>query len=573
MIRRWWFILLLLGSSLPYHAMADNEVSLISAMSRTYSFRHASGQEATFEIKVANLSPTKSVAIHYQALDGTWKDVEANYVGVTGDEKELWRASFHLCTAVNSFQCPEVTATDLKFAIRLRANGQEYWDNNSGANYYIGKDDGYLLSSAYHLMVHRKGEFHCSTADATCQLSGGQILLQNFAPLKTVTVVYTTDEWQTSAEQQAEFYDTTYTHPLGRFTNPGVQGGELWWFTLEGIPRGATNLKYFVKYNFGAGDSIDNNFAQNYRLAIPDFPTVYVRGTHNNWRAEYPNMTKITRFNGDVYWQGTFDFTGHAILERFKFDIDAINNPWSWSYGDFDNDGRNWSGIADRDGFDIKILGGPGMYEITLEDDSHAYQVRKLDDMQTPQAARTVVFIGAEIDEDETALLRGGIDWTYSLIERFTDCSVTEEAKWNCAIPMHHRILPLDPARAYDWYLDWHGAEEFQGDVQGTPLVWTTSDSGHETNVLEDGEGFTPFNQWGENYWMLDATMDCTHAPQDSEGNRWFELKLFIANGDGWEEDIDQYGAPYQSNNHFAQCGKINVYNRGADDALIFDIN
>lgn len=55
---------------------------------------------------------------------------------------------------------------------------------------------------------------------------------------------------------------------------------------------------------------------------------------------------------------------------------------------------------------------------------------------------------------------------------------------------------------------------------------------------------------------LLDVQMDCSKTV-----NGWFELKAYVKNGQGWEGDIQQSGAPYASNNHFAQCGKINKFN------------
>ena len=43
----------------------------------------------------------------------------------------------------------------------------------------------------------------------------------------------------------------------------------------------------------------------------------------------------------------------------------------------------------------------------------------------------------------------------------------------------------------------------------------------------------------------------------------WFEFKTYIKNGAGWEANVSQSGTPYTSGNHFAQCGKVNVFQRG----------
>ena len=106
--------------------------------------------------------------------------------------------------------------------------------------------------------------------------------------------------------------------------------------------------------------------------------------------------------------------------------------------------------------------------------------------------------------------------------------------------------------------------------AQGSPLDWTTNvwppSWGTERTVAVDGYGTTPLNTYGQHYWLLDVDMDCSRTV-----NGWFELKSYISNGPGWEGDVAQSGAPYSSKNHFAQCGRINVFDRGSSNAIFAD--
>jgi alpha-amylase len=118
------------------------------------------------------------------------------------------------------------------------------------------------------------------------------------------------------------------------------------------------------------------------------------------------------------------------------------------------------------------------------------------------------------------------------------------------------------PWKANEQYLDWYGVESGQSSAaEGTPADWTVdtwpSDWGATRTVAADGFGEEPLNLWGAHYWMLDVEMDCNRT-----ANGWFELKTYISNGPGWEADVSQPGAPYASGNHFAECGKINVFRR-----------
>lgn len=76
--------------------------------------------------------------------------------------------------------------------------------------------------------------------------------------------------------------------------------------------------------------------------------------------------------------------------------------------------------------------------------------------------------------------------------------------------------------------------------------------------VANDGYGETPLNTFGQHYWLFDVQMDCSNTV-----NGWFELKAYVENGQGWESDIQQANAPYASNNHFAKCGQLNVFEFG----------
>ncbi|HWV14669.1 MAG TPA: alpha-amylase, partial [Cellvibrio sp.] len=141
-----------------------------------------------------------------------------------------------------------------------------------------------------------------------------------------------------------------------------------------------------------------------------------------------------------------------------------------------------------------------------------------------------------------------------------------------CSMPIRYTNT-LNPTTAPwkqgDTKLDWQGVEAGQGSgAQGSPLDWTTniwpSSWGAKKTVAINGYGETPINLWGQHYWLLDVEMDCSKTY-----NGWFELKSFISNGPGWEANVAQANTPWVSNNHFAQCGKINVFQRGQSNPVV----
>ena len=175
---------------------------------------------------------------------------------------------------------------------------------------------------------------------------------------------------------------------------------------------------------------------------------------------------------------------------------------------------------------------------------------------------RTVIFIKAQTSNGQDMFVRGGIDHGFAASQGI---NCTEQNKL-CALDISHNNLrnqTTAPWKSGDVYLDWYGTESGQSSqAEGSALDWTTNvwpaSWGTKRTVAADGYGEEVLNTYGEHYWMLDVDMDCSKT-----FNGWFELKAFVKNGQGWEGDIQQSNAPYNSNNHFAQCGMINVFEFG----------
>ncbi|MBU2983887.1 alpha-amylase [Saccharophagus degradans] len=190
---------------------------------------------------------------------------------------------------------------------------------------------------------------------------------------------------------------------------------------------------------------------------------------------------------------------------------------------------------------------------------------------EQPPASRTVIFVYGQTQAGQDMFIRGGIDHGYAAANLGKNCT---SSNYECAIPIIHNNLNNATTagwKANDNYLDWYGVEASQSSAaEGSAADWTTnvwpSSWGAERTVAVDGYGVTPLNVYGQHYWMLDVEMDCSATV-----NGWFELKTYISNGPGWEADVNQSGTPYASGNHFAQCGKINVFSRGSSNATIVD--
>ena len=185
-------------------------------------------------------------------------------------------------------------------------------------------------------------------------------------------------------------------------------------------------------------------------------------------------------------------------------------------------------------------------------------ELNKVPPFVAPKMKRTVIMLYGLTRPGQDMFLRGGIDHSYARDKLGKTCTAQNKL---CAMPIRHLSVVNNDARKNDYFLDWYGSESGQGDAQGSPAAWTTnkwpSHWGPKKTVSKDGYGETSLNTYGHHYWMLDVMMDCSRAVKG-----WFEFKSYISNGPGWEGNMHQNGAPYGSSNHFAQCGKINVFRR-----------
>ncbi|KHJ99111.1 hypothetical protein OESDEN_00904 [Oesophagostomum dentatum] len=186
--------------------------------------------------------------------------------------------------------------------------------------------------------------------------------------------------------------------------------------------------------------------------------------------------------------------------------------------------------------------------------------------------AKTVIFLKENSAVGQYLFLRGGTSYAHS-----GACSPGpyEQDSDPCAIPIRHNTSAPPSFHEYpaysqnDNYLDWEGAEKNQGKyngtaASGTPLVWSTNDP--------SAVGYQKYNKYGPNYWMVELMIDCSKTESG-----WFELKGYLTPSAGWESDVAQiacdgyYGGspPFQSNNHVARCGAVNVFIWGSGGCIV----
>lgn len=256
-------VVLLVSSFAVLQASAlTDTVSLLYA--RVVSVPRPSGDQvnnyykAEGFIEVNNLAYDKTVTVvyarasSYEALyygEPTWQETEATYHANTINNREAWK--FETETVNTGYR----GYSYYRFAIKYEVNGQTYWDNNNGQDYwmYSGKvSDPYPYNALGSAGVALNGSNTYSSNRLTCSL-----MVKNLAYNKDVKVRYTTDNWATYSDVSASYQRTA-----------GPDGIEYWTAQTPYIASGTT-VEYAISYTVNGVTYWDNNFNSNYSAIIP----------------------------------------------------------------------------------------------------------------------------------------------------------------------------------------------------------------------------------------------------------------------------------------------------------------
>jgi len=196
----------------------------------------------TAKIVVENLGYEKQVELIYNTDDWGWYSAPATYVKSIGDNKELWEV---WTTGVIAYQ-------QTQFAILYSVNGEDYWDNNGGEDYFV-TPAGFTLADDVPLVLD---EASWTFVTATQLYSFfGTINLRNLAPEKYVNIVYSMDDWET-VEIAPAMYGSG-------------DGGEyeVWTFSID-LPYGTPPqpIDFAIAYEVDGTIYWDNNFGSDYHV-------------------------------------------------------------------------------------------------------------------------------------------------------------------------------------------------------------------------------------------------------------------------------------------------------------------
>jgi hypothetical protein len=217
-------------------------------------------QTREYIVEVANLASNKTVLAHQQLSNGLWEDVNLSYSFTTSTGTEIWTGT----STKNSlfFNAPAQNQFGEKLAIKYVANEQTYWDNNNGLDHYISNSNRADNSTFLYL----NDEFNILSTlcrnglpmqnDETNTYLNIAADVRNIAYAKEVKIVYTVNNWTTSATKSL-----TYNSYESNNANPNFER----WTVAFAIPK-TTKVMYALSYTVNGVTYWDNNFGKNYTL-------------------------------------------------------------------------------------------------------------------------------------------------------------------------------------------------------------------------------------------------------------------------------------------------------------------
>jgi hypothetical protein len=218
-------------------------------------------QNREYVVEVANLAFSKVVAIHQQLPDGQWEDINLTYSFTTTTGTEIWKGTSEKYAF--AFASNAASLHGEKLAVKYVVNGQTYWDNNNSANYTIVNSNRTDNSSFIYLI----SDYNIFNANLTPNTSGlyfdgtNSVVnvaadVRNLAFAKEVKIVYTTNDWATSASKALTFNNTESNNATGTFER---------WNGFVVLPKTA-KVTYALSYTVNGQTYWDNNFGKNYTL-------------------------------------------------------------------------------------------------------------------------------------------------------------------------------------------------------------------------------------------------------------------------------------------------------------------
>ena len=221
-------------------AVSDNPVNLIYAKPAYTS----TGISATGYIGVKNIAynNNKNITIYYSFDGEEWYNCVPAYCSLTWKNYEVWRFE-------TAGKTPGYKGTvTVQFTIKYEVDGQTYWDNNNGKSYSVTA--GYNITDCFAFGIGGIANFYANKHGNSVN---GALQLKNLGYEEGIRITYTTDNWVTINEINAE-----YGYTLDK--NNSI---ELWYYT---IPMSSNSIQYKLSYTTNGITYVDDNFGYYYTV-------------------------------------------------------------------------------------------------------------------------------------------------------------------------------------------------------------------------------------------------------------------------------------------------------------------
>ncbi|GKX29357.1 glycogen-binding regulatory subunit of S/T protein phosphatase I [Vallitalea longa] len=239
------FILTINILNITTYAQSDTEnIQLYSSrLHMDYGNRgYINGYSSAGYIYIKNLDYDKKVTVHFKYNDTDWKDVPASYYKTLPNGYEIWKFETPYTNKVKYQYCGD---NYCKFAIKYEVNGNTYWDNNNGRDYY--------LSQSKHSIELSK----CKIGESQFYKNSRQLwfYIKDMGNNKNIKLRVTNDNWATYKDYDCN-YVTSYPNGVEEWYI------NLWKNDIDTTP--SPSSQYVLYYTVNGMTYWDNNFGENY---------------------------------------------------------------------------------------------------------------------------------------------------------------------------------------------------------------------------------------------------------------------------------------------------------------------